>query len=95
MNKKQKTIPLNVKHTIADLRIRSGLSQIELAKEFGVSKATIGNWEKDSSRIDFNSAQKISKFFRIPIEYIYFGSIKEFREKLKRAIEWKFNSSKE
>ena len=86
MNKKQKTIPLNVKHTIADLRIRSGLSQIELAKEFGVSKATIGNWEKDSSRIDFNSAQKISKFFRIPIEYIYFGSIKEFREKLKRAI---------
>lgn len=59
MNKKQKTIPLNVKHTIADLRIRSGLSQIELAKEFGVSKATIGNWEKDSSRIDFNSAQKI------------------------------------
>lgn len=95
MNKKQKTIPLNVKHTIADLRIRSELSQIELAKEFGVSKATIGNWEKDSSRIDFNSAQKISKFFRIPIEYIYFGSIKEFREKLKRAIEWKFNSSKE
>ena len=41
-------VPVYLKHTLRDLRVRKGLSQSDAAKMMGVTELTLRRWEKAS-----------------------------------------------
>ena len=47
-------------------RVKSGLSQHEVAQVLGVSDKTVFNWEL-SGGISFNDAWKLADLFKIPL----------------------------
>lgn len=71
-------VPVYLKHTIRDLRVRKGLSQSDAAKMMGVTGPTLRKWEKDSSNLKMQQIWKISKMYSIPQDYIFFGSNNDF-----------------
>lgn len=71
-------VPVYLKHTIRDLRVRKGISQSDAAKMMGVTDPTLRRWEKDSSNLKMQQIWKISKLYSIPQEYIFFGSNNDF-----------------
>ncbi len=66
-------VPTQVKHTIIDLRVRAGLSQVQAANKMHVSRTTIQGWEKDPTKIPVGAIDKFSKLYEIPTDYIFFG----------------------
>ena len=50
---------------IRELRKSFGISQVELAKELGVSKQCVSNWENDNVQPSIDMLIKISQFFNI------------------------------
>lgn len=75
-------VPIIVKHTLKDLRVRAGYSQSTAAAKLGIAEPTLRTWERDSSDISYSMIQKIVKLYGIPQDYIFFGSANAFSEKI-------------
>ncbi len=58
------------KITLEACRVNAKLKQCELADKIGVSRSTIGNWEKGRTSPTSLQLQKISMLTGIPIDYI-------------------------
>ena len=80
----QEKVPVYLKHTLRDLRVRMGLPQSDAAKMMGVTEPTLRRWEKDSSDLTMQQIWKISRIYSIPQDYIFFGSDNAFSEKLNK-----------
>lgn len=74
-------VPLEVKHTIRDLRVRAGMTQETAAAKLGITKRTLVNWESDSSVLSYRKMQIIAEVYNIPLDYIFFGPDDAFSEK--------------
>ena len=55
---------------LKELRISHGLTQTQLAKELGVSKQCISNWENDNILPSIDMLVHISKYFCISCDYL-------------------------
>ena len=55
---------------LKDLRIEKGLTQIELAKNLGVSKGVISLWENSLREPGMYSLIQIARFFDVSIDYL-------------------------
>ena len=55
---------------LKELRQGKKLTQQELAKQIGVSKLTILNWEKGEHQIKSDKAQQLADFFEVPVGYL-------------------------
>lgn len=55
---------------IAELRKKLGLTQTRLGEEIGVSQQTISKYENGDENISGDMLLALSKFFRVPIDYI-------------------------
>lgn len=55
---------------IKELRESKGLSQIEFAKNFNVTKQTISAWEKNLQETDFNMLIEIALYFNVTTDYL-------------------------
>ena len=55
---------------IKELRIQSGLSQVELAKRLGVTKQCVSNWENDNVLPSIEMLVKLADFFRVSTDRI-------------------------
>lgn len=75
-------IPIEVRHTLRDLRTRIGLNRTEAAKELGISVPTLMKWENDSSNLRYSDISKVTRFYNIPEDYIFFGTDNAFNEKI-------------
>lgn len=69
-----KKVPIFLKFTLRSLRIRSGLKQDEAAKKLGVNRDTLRRWERYSGNLDMDKVDKICELYKIPRDYIFFGS---------------------
>ncbi|MCW4388719.1 helix-turn-helix transcriptional regulator [Limosilactobacillus oris] len=74
-------VPMKVKHSILDLRVRAGLSQMDAANKLGISGATLRKWENDSSILPYKDMLRISNLYDVPLDYIFFGPNNAFSEK--------------
>lgn len=73
---------IGVQHTLKDLRVRLNLSQ-ELAAKGSVSVPTLRSGENDSSNLTLAQMKRLADFYKIPLEYIFFGSNNAFSDRLK------------
>ena len=55
---------------IRELRIQSGLSQVELAKKLNVSKQCVSNWENDNVMPSVEMLVKIADFFKVTTDML-------------------------
>ena len=79
------------------LRKRADLTQVELAKKLGVSRSTIGNYEKGIRTPDYEMLEKIADFFNVDLNFLLGKSGNEadlykryaeaeFKEKVEKEI---------
>jgi len=59
------------KTKLRQLRKERGLTQIELAKHFNISNATIGNYETGDREPDLEMSKKIATFFNISLDELF------------------------
>ncbi|MBO5060858.1 MAG: helix-turn-helix transcriptional regulator [Clostridia bacterium] len=55
---------------LKELRMRSGISQKELAKQMGVTRTTINSWESGISFPNAYSLTMLSEYFYITTDYL-------------------------
>ena len=55
---------------IRELRIQSGLSQVELAKKLNVSKQCVSNWENDNVMPSVEMLVKIADYFKVTTDML-------------------------
>ena len=58
------------KDNLKALRIESGIGQVELAKQIGVSKGIISLWENGLREPNMYSLISLAKFFNVSIDYL-------------------------
>ena len=61
---------------LKDARIKSGLTQEEIAEELNVSRQTISNWENEKSYPDIISVIELSNFYSISLDDLLKGDEK-------------------
>ncbi len=55
---------------LRELRSSHGLTQIQLAKELGVSKQCVSNWENDNILPSIDMLIRISQYFYVSCDYL-------------------------
>ena len=55
---------------IKNLRINKNLSQVDLAKCFGVTKQSVSNWENENIMPSIDMLIKIANFFSVSTDYL-------------------------
>lgn len=65
---------------ISELRKKLGLTQTRLGEEIGVSQQTISKYEKVDENISGDMLLALSKFFKVPVDYILRKMKKNSRE---------------
>ena len=53
-------------------RVNAGMTQSEAAKQLGITKETLGNYERGKTVPNWNTVQRISELYSFPAEYIIF-----------------------
>ena len=67
----------SVGQTIANLRKKKGLTQIQLAEELYVSDKAVSKWEQDDSCPSIDTLIMLSEYFNVSIDYILKGKTPE------------------
>ena len=70
MKKYTDTLCHNCGNKIAELRKSYKLSQAELAEKLNISKSTLGHYEQGVSLPPSQLVVSISKFFKVPVDYL-------------------------
>lgn len=57
--------------SLAAARVNAEMTQTEAAKAMSVSKNTLVNWEKGTSKPSITQAKELSAIYKIPLDYIF------------------------
>lgn len=60
----------NFHNIFKQLRVASGLTQVEMAEKLGISRSTIGMYETGAREPDFEVLELIADFFNVDIDYL-------------------------
>ena len=63
---------------IRELRKQMKLTQKELARHLQIADSTLSYWEMEKYEPDNESLKKLSRFFKVPIDFILGGSFAEW-----------------
>lgn len=55
---------------LKELRLRKGLTQREIAKEFGVKQPNYQQWESGKRKPAFETLEKFANFFDVTMDYL-------------------------
>lgn len=58
------------KEKLKELRVERKLSQADLAKELNVSQRSISSWETGFRQPDFETLERIARFFDVTADYL-------------------------
>ena len=58
------------KERLKELRVERKLSQADLAKQLNVSQRSISSWETGFRQPDFETLERIAKFFDVTADYL-------------------------
>ena len=60
----------SLNENIKKLRLDFGLNQVEFAKQIGVSKQCVSNWENDNVLPSVEMLMKIAEFFNVSTDFL-------------------------
>ena len=78
---------------IKKIRLDKGISQVEMAQDFGISSVFISRIEKGMGKVNLTRLTQFSDYFEVPLSYFLTGSVektenylnKEFQDVLKKC----------
>ena len=70
---------------LKELREESSLTQQELADKIGISKRTLGYWEKEEVQIKSDKAKQLADYFNVSVPYVL--GFSDFKDEQKSALE--------
>lgn len=73
--------------TLAALRVRAGYTQAQAGEKIGVTRDTIANWEKNSTRIPVMHVEKLVNLYQAPEAGIYFGDAAALSAEIQAAYQ--------
>ena len=79
------------KITLRAARVNAGLTQSKAAKEIGVTRDTLSNWENGKSYPDIHSLLLLSNLCGISLDQLIKGDVEIMREEIKEVDLQKFN----
>lgn len=86
--KKETNVRETFRRRLSQLRAESGLSQSKLAKQLGISPATIGYYENGDRLPDIDIAARIAVFFDVTADYLLgFSDTQSIDQDMKTACE--------
>ena len=59
--------------SLAAARVNAEMTQTEAGKAMSVSKNTLVNWEKGTSKPSITQAKELAAIYKIPLDYIFFA----------------------
>ena len=59
--------------SLAAARVNAEMTQTEAAKAMSISKNTLVNWEKGTSKPSVTQAKELAKIYKMPLDYIFFA----------------------
>ena len=71
----KRVVPKTIGSRIKEMREEAGLTQAELAKEIGVLRATINQWENETRDLKTAYTVKLANYFGVPCDYILRGIV--------------------
>lgn len=74
-----------MKLTLTAARVNNGYTMKEAAAVIGVHWQTLSAWERDSSRLTFKEADKLSKLYHVDKDDLFFGPKNEFIRKIRQT----------
>lgn len=72
--------------TLKNLRDIKGITQKDLAKYLGVSRATIAGYETKNHQPDYEKLEKLARYFEVSIDYLLTGDDSFHIERMKRPL---------
>lgn len=73
----KRVVPKTIGSRIKEMREEAGLTQAELAKEIGVLRATINQWENETRDLKTAYTVKLANYFGVTCDYILRGIVSE------------------
>lgn len=70
-SEEDKIIRENIKNVLIECRVKKELTQTEVGKIVGKSKNAVASWEQGLSLPDIVTLLRLSKYYDVPIEYMY------------------------
>ena len=61
-----------MRFTLKELRARKNKTQMEVAKDLGISYQTYNAWEQDISNVGISKVYAVAKYFGVTIDQIAF-----------------------
>lgn len=61
-----------MRFTLRELRARKNKTQVEVAKDLGISYQTYNAWEQDISNVGVSKVYAVAKYFGVTIDEIEF-----------------------
>ena len=55
---------------LKELRKENGITQVRLANDLNVTKATVNDWEHEKCETSFSMLAKIAKYFNVSTDYL-------------------------
>ena len=62
----------------ARLRDSMGVTDYRVAKETGIAKSTLSDWQKGKCNIKTEKLQKLADYFDVPLEYMLTGEMPNY-----------------
>lgn len=78
-------MPLEQMMTLKALRVRSGLTQEQVANMLNLSRSTIMRWEKDANDMPIKYMSQFAKIYNYSLDSIFFGDSIALSDKLKKG----------
>ena len=63
-------IEIKFSKKLKELRLEKGISQVELANELNVTKATVNDWEHEKCETNFTMLVRLAKYFNVSTDYL-------------------------
>lgn len=73
---------------IKQLRLKAGLSQIQLAEQLGLSNQAVSKWETDFSQPDISLLPELATLFGISIDELFDYTAENYYEKIQNSLEY-------
>ena len=72
----------SIGNRLKNLRTSKGLTVSEMAKIIGVSRISVGNWERDDKHPRINHLKKYANYFNVSIDWVIYGDFTDYTRRL-------------
>jgi len=76
---------VEMRMSLAALRVRAGYSQGEAALKLEISRETLAKWERDSTAMPVSYIKRFEELYGYPQDNMYFGNAQQLSNRIQAS----------